>query len=401
MRLESFYNAVKSAISIRNEEEIISQAAIKQCLSDLSIIFQDSETEDILKMTRMTILFEGFYQFIPSDSELKKVLLFVRLQRWEKHFGVPSVAFLLSYETQIENTKDYFISNANVDMPWLQCNLKSTKDKMNDVIVDDNALNNVVMPEQQEETGKFLKTYNLSGGFTTTPCDPYSLQYIEHAKSLAKKGGRVLEIGAAFGAASLQVLAHGVEMFCNDIEAKNLAVIRNRYIQEIKNTATGDEKNLVLVPGAFPDELTALPKSSFDAILICRVLHFFSGEKIEQSFALIKSLLKPGGKVYIICETPYLKNWKNFIPEFEKRVAANIKWPGEISDPALYESSGRAPSLPKFVHWITKDVIDSALNRNNFNVIESSYIDRREQFPDDLLLDGRESVGVVAGLTRC
>jgi len=389
MNLELFHNAIRSTITKKYENEMLPSDVIQQCLTHLTSIFHDS-SENINKMTMMTLFFEGFYQSIPIDFELKNDLRAVRLQRWENHFGVPTVAFLLSYETQIENTKDYFLNNANTDMPWLQGAWKSTVDKMNDVIVDDNAINNVAIPEQKEETGKFLKTHNPSGGFTTTPCDPYSLQFIEHVKSLANNGCRVLEIGAAFGAASLQVLAPGVEIFCNDIEAKNLAVIKNRYAACDKND------NLVLVPGSFPEELSGLPKKSFDAILICRVLHFFTGEKIEQSLKLIEFLLKPEGKIYIICETPYLKNWTKFIPEFEKRVQSDVRWPGEITDPARYESSGRAASLPKFVHWMTKEVIDEALNRNNFDVLESSYIDREGQFPDDLLLDGRESVGVVA-----
>jgi hypothetical protein len=106
--------------------------------------------------------------------------------------------------------------------------------------------------------------------------------------------------------------------------------------------------------------------------------------------------LKPGGKLFLVCETPYLKNWQRFIPEFNKRVSQGIKWPGEITNPAEYESSGRAAMLPKFVHWITKEVLEKSLQQNNFEVEYLSYIDRRSQFPEDLLLDGRESIGAVA-----
>ena len=75
-----------------------------------------------------------------------------------------------------------------------------------------------------------------------------------------------------------------------------------------------------MIPGELPDELIGLPEKFFDAILICRVLHFFTGAKIEESLALLSKLLAPGGKIYIVCETPYLKNWQRFIPEFNKRV---------------------------------------------------------------------------------
>ena len=122
----------------------------------------------------------------------------------------------------------------------------------------------------------------------------------------------MLEIGAAFGAASLQALAKGAKVFCNDIDPSNLAVVRNRHVKVDgiqQESVTGDDSKLVLVPGSFPDELAGLPKNYFDAILICSVLHFFTGEQIEKSLEQLSIHLKPGGKLFVVCETPYLKNW--------------------------------------------------------------------------------------------
>ncbi|MCO1454212.1 SAM-dependent methyltransferase, partial [Legionella pneumophila] len=69
--------------------------------------------------------------------------------------------------------------------------------------------------------------------------------------------------------------------------------------------------------------------------------------------------------------------------------------PGEITEPAKYESSGRASSLPKFVHWITKEVLDRSLVKSGFTIEHSEYINRKGQFPEDLLLPeyGKESIG--------
>ena len=216
----------------------------------------------------------------------------------------------------------------------------------------------------------------------------------------AEQGGKVLEIGAAFGAATLEALAKGATVFCNDIDAENLAVVRQRFIESTDDKSesiTGDNSKLVLVPGELPNELIGLPEKYFDAILICRVLHFFSGAKIEESLALLSKLLTPKGKIYIVCETPFLKNWQRFIPEFNRRVEDHEEWPGEITEPATYESSGRANSLPKFVHWITKEVLDRSLVRAGFSVEHSEYINRQGQFPEDLLLPeyGKESIGAI------
>lgn len=126
-----------------------------------------------------------------------------------------------------------------------------------------------------------------------------------------------------------------------------------------------------------------------------RVLHFFDGPDFLQALKILYDWLKPGGRLYLVNETPYLGNWKEFIPVFEQRLAKSEPWPGVITEPTNYEKS-RSKSLPPLVHWLDKQTLQKALNQTGFNIKKISYIDRAGQFPDDLLLDGRESVGVVA-----
>ncbi len=387
MDVKSFYLAIQLAISNSRKKNVGSE----NLLTILDDIIASNITEENLKITQATILFEGFCKSLLDFPELKNLLLKVKINRWKNHYGTPTIEFLLTFNEHITKTSIAFETKCFSDYPWLiSKDLNLTYDNKNNVLFDPEIMKQVKMPAQSEKTGQFIKTHNPSGGFTTTPCDPYSQQFIESAKKIGEIGGNVLEIGAAFGAASLQALKYGATVFCNDIEPQNLAVIYNRYTQEFSND------KLILVPGSFPEELLGLPKNYFDAILICRVLHFFPGKQIEQSLQHIASLLKQNGKVYIICETPYLKNWQKFIPEHEKRMSSGIEWPGEIFNPAEFESSGRAASLPQFVHWITKEVLDRTLNRANLKIDQSSYINRAGQFPDDLILNGQESVGAIA-----
>lgn len=400
MIIDEFYNKIKKAVeegSFQDSSEAYN--IFLTFLNELNSAHLDSNA----KMTSMSILFEGFYRSLENYEALKKHLSSIRLERWGNHYGTPTITFLLTYQSQIEKTCHIFsskLSEKTESKPWeIIKNESLTVDQHNSVLVDETSPSKVAMPSEEEKTGQFLKTHNPSGGFTTTPCDPVSQKFIEYASEIAGKDGTVLEIGAAFGAASLKALANGAKVFCNDIDASNLAVIRNRYIQTITNSqhsVTADDSKLILVPGAFPEELAGLPMNFFDAILICRVMHFFTGEQIEKSLEQLSTHLKPGGKLFIVCETPYLKNWQRFIPEYDKRVSEGIKWPGEISNPADYESSGRAASLPKFVHWITKEILEKSLTQLKYGVEHLSYIDRSGQFPKDLLLDGRESIGAVA-----
>lgn len=377
-------------------------------LKELKKLVELNEADPVVNITRATILFEGFYRHLP-EGDFKFLMAKIRSQRWEQHFGTPTVLFMLSYKQQIDDAHQLFDSIESLPecMPWmeLQNNHHSKNDVKNQVIVDPNSISRIEAPPQREITGFFTKTHNPFGGFTTTPCDPVSQKFIEHAAETASNGGKVLEIGAAFGAATLAAIAKGATVYCNDIDASNLAVVRQRYLEtssmEDADLITGDDSKLILVPGALPHELTGLPKKFFDAILICRVLHFFTGAKIEESLALISSLLAPSGKIYIVCETPFLKNWQRFIPEFNRRVESGVDWPGEITNPAEFESSGRAASLPKFVHWITKEVLERSLLRTGFIVENADYIDRSGQFPEDLLLPDirKESVGAI-GINR-
>lgn len=370
--------------------------------------FLTEEIDEHRKMTMVSILFEGFYRHL-GDSPLKNQLVALRANRWGTHFGTPTVPFLLSYKSNIENTKqlfDNFSIKNEAHLPWNLANLANfIIDRENNVLVDPQCIASVFAPQQREVMGLFTKTHNPFGGFTTVPCDPVSQRFIEHAATAAQHGGKVLEIGAAFGAATLEAIAKGATVFCNDIDPENLAVVRKRLLEvdfDEADSATGDSNKLVLIPGSLPNELSGLPERFFDAILICRVLHFFTGAKIEESLLLLSKLLAPKGKIYIVCETPYLKNWQRFLPEFQNRIERNIEWPGEITNPAEFESSGRAASLPKFVHWITKEVLERSLSRNGFDIEHSDYINRAGQFPEDLLLPehGKESVGAIGILRR-
>ncbi|WP_115702557.1 class I SAM-dependent methyltransferase [Legionella sainthelensi] len=402
MEFLDFCKAIQEAIENDNKSNGVSEKNLI-LLTELDKIIKSDGENKSLCMTQATILFEGFYRHLSTES-LKKDFLIIRANRWEHHFGTPTITFLLSFKTQIDQTAKLFDElsiDPLIENPWNISKIEGLSiDRDNDIVTDPKSIIRVVAPSSRESTGIFTKTHNPFGGFTTTPCDPVSQRFIEHAALSAKNGGKVLEIGAAFGAATLEAIAKGATVFCNDIDPENLAVVRQRFMEttdDPSESLTGDSSKLILVPGELPNELIGLPEKQFDAILICRVLHFFSGAKIEESLALLSKLLAPNGKIYIVCETPFLRNWQRFIPEYNRRVEDKEEWPGEITEPAKFESSGRASSLPKFVHWITKEVLDRSLLKAGFAIEHSEYINRSGQFPEDLLLPeyGKESIGAI------
>jgi SAM-dependent methyltransferase len=405
MEMELFYDCINNAVSKHKEITPDFSLSILSFTNYLKDIIDSDETEDsVLKSTRMLVLFEGFYKSLSDLDDFKVMLSGVRWKRWAKHYNIPTVTFLISFKKQIEQAILLFTgfpgSVDHSERPWNMFDQAGMViDLDNYLMLDDKLVSAVEVPLSQNKRGRFLKTYNASGGFTIDPLDPISQEFIQYSKALSSEKPVVLEVGAAFGYASLQAIEKEATVFCNDIDVNNLAVISNRYSEKTNkkiNLTTGDFDKVVFVPGSFPSDLKGLPENFFDAILICRVLHFFTGDQIEKALKQLYKHLKPGGKLFIVCETPYLKNWEKFIPIYESRVSDGQEWPGEITNPMEYESSGRSKALPEFVHWISEEVLEKAVCKENFYIERLSYIDRLGQFPNDLLLDGRESVGVIA-----
>ncbi|MDO8461409.1 MAG: class I SAM-dependent methyltransferase, partial [Deltaproteobacteria bacterium] len=138
------------------------------------------------------------------------------------------------------------------------------------------------------EANGFVKTLN-NMGFMTSVLDPYSQALVDFAPQAP---GPFLEIGAAYGVASLAALEKGCEVIANDMDERHLEILWDRAPKE-------DQKRLTLKAGAFPDAIDLKP-GSVGTILVCRVLHFFTGPMIEKSLDRMFDWLAPGGKVAII-----------------------------------------------------------------------------------------------------
>ena len=240
------------------------------------------------------------------------------------------------------------------------------------------------MNQITSQDGVFIATLNQMG-YMTTFLDPYSQGFVDYAAGCQ---AWCLEIGAAFGVATLAALERGAKIIANDLDERHLDHIA-------KHCPKAQLPYLKLVAGAFPQNIS-FADHSVAAILISRVLHFFSGEQIRAALQVCYRWLKPDGRLYIVAETPYLGNWKKFIPIYERRKAEKHMWPGWIEDVSLFAAS-RVAQLPKQIHFLDKEVLERELTRANFKNVRIEHLNRNE-FPEDLRLDGRESVAALASI---
>lgn len=237
------------------------------------------------------------------------------------------------------------------------------------------------LPALDPTTG-FVPTLNRMGGMSPT-LDPYSAQFAAFAGTSA---GAALDVGAAYGVATLAALEAGGTVIANDLEPRHLEILASRVPDALRS-------RLTLKPGAFPADL-ALADGSLGCVLLARMLHFLDGPTLARGLDDVFRWLAPGGQVYGVAVTPWLQKLQPFRATYEARVEAGELWPGIVTDVPTYDPVGAA-SLPDLMHFLTPEVISRALTDAGFEVVEATYFSRAD-FVGGMKLDGRETLGFIA-----
>lgn len=211
-------------------------------------------------------------------------------------------------------------------------------------------------PPSPDRAG-FVQTLNRMGSAAST-LDVYSRAFVAFAPTAP---GPVLDVGAAYGVASLEALALGAEVIANDLATDHLQIIWERAPEDARS-------RLILAPGAFPDSLS-FADSSLGGVLLARVLHFFDGQTLDRALGRLWSWLAPGGKVVATTVTPYARKFAPFLPIYELRVRGGCRWPGEIADVHQFTPPNDF-EFPDFIHLLTPEVLSRAFKEAGF-VIEN------------------------------
>jgi SAM-dependent methyltransferase len=210
-----------------------------------------------------------------------------------------------------------------------------------------------------------------------------STAWIEDCRNAG--GMPVLDIGAAFGAASLRALEMGAAVVANDLDAGHLL--------ELQRLA-GGEARLILKPGHFPKQID-FEEGSLHSVHISNVAHFLSGKRLEQGVRMIARWLRPGGRLFLQAVTPFQSVFLGFLPEYERRINAGVRWPGYVAKVSAYARHRQFSQMPRSVHLLDEPVLRRTAREAGLIVDRCWYFRRADQ-PRELLLDGRESVGLIA-----
>jgi chorismate-pyruvate lyase len=234
------------------------------------------------------------------------------------------------------------------------------------------------------ETTVAVETRNRKG-FTYT-LTSFGKAFINAAAKAIKP---VMDIGAAYGVATLPALQAGAKVIAVDIEEKHLLSIASSIGADSRN-------QLITLKERFP--FFDLPPQSLSAIYMSQVLPFLSGDEIEIGMRKIYEWLVPGGEVFVVSFTPYIEHVSSFIPLYEERKRRGIRWAGNIDDLSRFSSNPHIfQNLPNRIHHIDLDDLKWVCETAGFVVREARYFGEEEgALPEGLRMDGRERVGLIA-----
>lgn len=222
-------------------------------------------------------------------------------------------------------------------------------------------------------------------GFEFQLRDSYAEEWIAQA---ATSRLPALDIGCAYGIAVLPALEAGAEVVACDMEPGHLQILESRVPQRLR-------ARLHCIAGELPG--VCFEPGSFGAILCSRVLHFLNGEQIDASLAAMVNWLAPGGRLYLVADTPY-GIWRHFIPEFERARREGRRWPGLMTGAQRHLPTPglrRYIERPACMNLLDPQLLSRMCEQAGLQVERATFIARHD-FRGFGALDGRENAGVVA-----
>ena len=222
-------------------------------------------------------------------------------------------------------------------------------------------------------------------GFMFKILDEFADDFIQFA---GQTDGEALDIGCAFGVATIAALEAGGRVTACDLDARHLQILTDK-------TPAALRSRLTCITGDLPR--IYLPDPSYSASLCSRVLHFLDGSAIDASVRNMFRWLKPGGRLYLVADTPY-GIWRKLIPIFEARRARGDRWPGlmiGLENYLPFAPKDRAIDGPPFMNLLDPVLLARICADAGFDVQRTSFIDRSD-FSGLGRMDGRENAGVMA-----
>jgi SAM-dependent methyltransferase len=220
---------------------------------------------------------------------------------------------------------------------------------------------------------------DVSYGFTTTDPGLIGRNFAEYNATLPPQS-HVMDVGAAwYGVNTIPALRTGHIVHAVD-SRKELTALAARAkqiatdISDVYFWAHWAER-LKLHVGRIPEPYN-LPDNSVDSIMMGSVLHFLNPEEVHLALKEAFRVLKPGGKIFLEAQTPYMRgldNWRRALWKDRAVVAEDLDWPWQI-----HNEHRQFPTLReiKYINLFDITRMRKALRRSGFEVEKIGYFAR-------------------------
>ena len=218
-------------------------------------------------------------------------------------------------------------------------------------------------------------------GFMEQDLNNISKSFVEESSTLE---GLSLDVGCAYGIASIAALKKGSKVLASDMDQAHLDILLQETPDELK-------ENLTTRVGTLPN--IDFKNESFTTIHCSRCLHFLTPNELIDTLKNMYNWLQPGGRVYLITDTCYSGPWKNYLPEFEKKLEAGDPFPGFIDNVLDCLPIPRLPKgMTPHMNCLDPDTLSRECKSAGFEIITSKYFGPSRASSDY----GKDHAGIIA-----
>lgn len=222
-------------------------------------------------------------------------------------------------------------------------------------------------------------------GFTYS-LTSFGKAFVDYA---SRSAAPVVDIGCAYGIATLPALLTGAKVIAVDIEEKHLQSIERSLDPAVRS-------NLTTIKAPFPH--FDLQPSSVSAVYLSQVLPFLTPAEINAGARKIYDWLTPGGHVFIVSFTPYISHVSSYLPIYEQRKRSGEPFAGYVEDlPAYCNNENMRQNLPEKIMHVDREDLETTFTAAGFVIKELRYFGEEEgELPEGIRYTGKERVGLVA-----
>lgn len=254
--------------------------------------------------------------------------------------------------------------------------------------ISDAKLQKLAIPLESAHRVPTLNQY----GYMFTKFDPVVERFLQ---SIEKKPKQIVfEVGGAYGNVAEIALEKGIEnYYLNDCDERHLKSFAKKLSD---NKKTHLFQALHLISGRCPEEVV-IKENSFDAILVNKVLHFFTPETIDAFVHWLNSGLKPGGRVFILTISPFYKGHEELLKDYEEKKREGVRFPGYCSRYREPKSAQKyiPEARPDTLLFMELDTLKHLFQQHGFHIEEEFELAIIDSENSKWNL-GKDMVGIVA-----